>query len=159
MSAPDLPLIAEAPFWQPATPEEFGLIVGEMPGPGDLDLAPGWQLSFFSVAQNDGVRHPQWGWVKGPFAVACSDCGDVATGVLTHLPTGFRIAEFYSDEQAAFAAEVLLPIADWPNVTPESAKAIRPGRILADAGFVNFAVWDGSRPVRILRRKLPERLQ
>lgn len=159
MRAPDFPLIAEPPFWRAATPEEFGRIVGEMPGPGDLDLKPDWQLAFFSISQCGGNRAPMWGWVKGQFAVACMSCGEADIAGLTHLPTGFKIAEFYCEEEAAFAADVLLPIADWATVTPESAKTIRPGRLLSDAGFKNFMVWDGSQPIRVLRRQIPGRLQ
>ena len=159
MNAPVFPLIAEPPFWRAAAPEEFGLIVGEMPGPGDLDLKPGWQLAFFSISQTGGVRAPMWGWVKGEFAVACLSYGEADIAGLTHLPTGYKIAEFFSEEEAAFAADLLLPIADWAAVTPDSAKAIRPGRLLTDAGFVNFLVWDAAQPLRVLRRKLPGRLQ
>jgi len=121
-----LPPLLSAPFWQQISPDELGRLLNDPPGPGWLDLASGWELALFSINQGEDERHTIWGWVRGDFGVSLASTDMGPLGCISHLGCGFRVGLFAHEEEAAFAADLLQPIADWSAVTPSTARLIGP---------------------------------
>lgn len=154
-----LPPIPDAPHWRATTPDELGDIFGTTFPPGVFDLLPGWDLAFFTTAARDGTRGTQIGWVKGSFAATQFPIDPQVhqqIGGLVHLPTGYRVASFYSAEEAATAAELIADCCDWSTITPYTAGRVGQDAMgrLAGGGFQWMALETGAGTTRILSRIL-----
>jgi len=130
-----------APFHRPVTNEEMRQYLikpgSPMPENGEMEIGEDWALSIFSYATPD-ERFPVWGWVNGPFAIDDRYVGsDLYYAVLTHLPTGLRMANAASPEEAIEIAGLLEPLCDWAtaDITLGNMQALNVRMVLKRAGF------------------------
>ena len=72
-------------------------------------------------------------WRRGAFAVHEVLLDEGPYGLITHAPTGYRIAVCSTMDIAAEVAEAIEPLADWAAITERSPEDRQLGRRVMDA--------------------------
>ena len=130
--------VSSPPFFAPIPTSDIQRYVLKPGASAELDIGPGWILSAFSTSNRDNDRCAVFGWVRGLLAIdERHDCGAQGCAVLSHLPTGYRILEANTAEDAALAAALIFDCVDWSVVLTNVNGAMRcraPG-CGADASF------------------------
>ena len=113
------------PFHRPLTEAEIAQFILKPGAPAEarleLEIDDGWILSLYSLATPEG-RVPNWGWVKGCFALSEEICDNLDFSVLTHLPTGYLIARTAELDTLLEIANLLAPLADWRALNIDGGK-------------------------------------
>lgn len=74
-------------------------------------LPDGWSYGHVTIVLGDGERTALEAWRRGAFAV--HQVRNPAGAILTHAPSGRRIAEFPTMDMATRCAESIDGFADW----------------------------------------------
>lgn len=77
----------------------------------------GWHLGFVKLRlRNPDGRQIVECWERGAFAVHALEYGGKSYARLSHQPTGLEISTFTTMDDAAVAAELIEPFADWSAI-------------------------------------------